>query len=237
MICIERPAGTGAAAELIATPPNPFLATVGLRVGPGPAGSGVRYQVAGDRLGTMPAAFFTAVEETVAQTLVQGLHGWQVTDAVVTLTQTGYWPRQSHAHARFDKTMSSTAADFRALTPLVLMAALRRAGTTVHEPVHRFRLETPACAAGLVLPVLTRLRGTVRSQALRGSAGLLEGDIPAAQVHALQRQLPGLTRGEGTLECAFDRYEPVRGEIPARPRTGRNPLDRKEYLLHVTRRA
>ena len=40
-ICIERPAGTGAAVEIIDTPPNPFLATVGLRIDPAPAGSGV----------------------------------------------------------------------------------------------------------------------------------------------------------------------------------------------------
>jgi translation elongation factor EF-G len=33
--------------------------------------------------------------------------------------------------------------DFRKLTPLVAMAALKRAGTVVCEPVHRFRLETP----------------------------------------------------------------------------------------------
>ena len=235
-ICIERPAGTGAAAEFIARPPNPFLATVGLRVEPAVAGSGVRYQVAGDRLGTMPVAFFKAVEETVHETLRQGLHGWQVTDAVVTLTHTGYWPRQSHAHAHFDKSMSSTAGDFRSLTPLVLMAALRQAGTTVHEPMHRFRLEAPADTAGPLLPALVRLRAIPRAPATRGSSCVLEGEIPAARVHALERQLPGLTRGEGVLDCAFGHYQPVRGAIPARPRTDHNPLDRKEYLLHVTRR-
>jgi hypothetical protein len=38
-----------------------------------------------------------------------------------TMTHSGYWPRQSHAHATFDKSMSSTAGTFRLLTPLVLM--------------------------------------------------------------------------------------------------------------------
>ena len=65
---------------------------------------------------------------------------------------------------------------------------------------------------------------------------MLEGEIPAARVHELQQQLPALTRGEGVLESAFDRYQPVRGAIPTRPRTDHNPLDRKEYLLHVVRR-
>jgi len=235
-ICIERPAGAGAAAEFIAAPPNPFLATVGLRVEPAARGSGVRYQVAGDRLGTMPPAFFTAVEETVHETLRQGLCGWQVTDAVVTLTHTGYWPRQSHAHGHFDKSMSSTAGDFRGLTPLVLMSALQQAGTVVLEPVHRFRLEAPADTAGPLLPVLARLGATPWPPAARDASVLLEGEIPAARVHELERLLPGLTRGEGVLDCAFERYRPARGDIPPRPRTDHNPLDRKEYLLHVTRR-
>ena len=55
-------------------------------------------------------------------------------------------------------------------------------------------------------------------------------------MHQLTQQLPGLTRGEGVLEAAFDRYRPVRGPVPSRPRTDHNPLNRKAYLLHVLRR-
>ena len=54
--------------------------------------------------------------------------------------------------------MSSTAGDFRNLTPLVLMSALQQAGTVVYEPIHRFRLETPADTFGPMLPALARLR-------------------------------------------------------------------------------
>ena len=234
-ICIERPASSGAAFEIIDTPPNPFLATVGLRVDPAPAETGVRFRLEVE-LGSMPFAFFKAVEETVTETLRQGIHGWQVTDCVVSMTHSGYWPRQSHAHAHFDKSMSSTAGDFRNLTPLVLMDALKLAGTTVHEPVHRFHLEMPADTFGAVLPVLARLRAVPGGPVIRGSLCLLDGDIPAAQVHELEEQLPGLTRGEGVLETTFGRYQPVRGDIPDRPRTDHNPLNREEYLLRVARR-
>ena len=40
----------------------------------------------------------------------QGLYGWQVTDCAVTMTHSGYAPRQSHAHQGFAKSMSSTGA-------------------------------------------------------------------------------------------------------------------------------
>ncbi len=152
------------------------------------------------------------------------------------MTHSGYWPRQSHAHGTFDKSMSSTAGDFRNLTPLVLMSALQQAGTRVYEPMHRFRLEIPADTLATVLPVLARLRGVPRAPAVRGSSYLVEGEIPAARVHELHQQLPALTRGEGVLECAFDHYQPVRGTVPTRPRSDHNPLDREEYLLHVVRR-
>uniref|UniRef100_UPI0036F3AA7E hypothetical protein n=1 Tax=Fodinicola feengrottensis TaxID=435914 RepID=UPI0036F3AA7E len=55
-------------------------------------------------------------------------------------------------------------------------------------------------------------------------------------MHELQQQLPALTRGEGVLESAFERYQPVSGQVPRRSRSDHNPLNRKEYLLHVVRR-
>ncbi|WP_033318981.1 elongation factor G [Streptomyces yerevanensis] len=235
-LCIERPVGTGAAVEFNGKDPNPFLATVGLRVDPAPVGSGVEFRLEVE-LGSMPYAFFKAVEDTVREALGQGPHGWQVTDCTVTMTHSGYSPRQSHAHQGFDKSMSSTGADFRGLTPLVLMDALRQAGTLVHEPMHAFRLEAPADTLGAVLPVLAKLRAVPQTTQARGTASVLEGRIPAAQVHQLEQQLPALTRGEGELETAFDHYAPAaRGVVPERERTDHNPLDRKEYLLNVTRR-
>ena len=234
-ICVESPVGTGAAAEFIGVAPNPFLATVGLRVEPAAPRSGVAYRV-GVELGSMPAAFFRAVQEAVDDALRQGLHGWRVTDCAVTLTHSGYWPRQSHAHQRFDKSMSSTAGDFRNLVPLVLADALRQAGTRVHEPVHAFHLEIPADTLGTVLPVLARCRAVPGPPTVRGSSCVFDGDVPAARVHALQRQLPALTRGEGVLETVFHRYRPVQGSAPERSRTDHNPFDRREYLLHVQRR-
>ena len=141
-LCIERPAGTGAAVEIGKTPPNPFLATVGLRIEPARPGSGVQ-----------------------------------------------------------------------------------------------FRLEVPADTATAVLPVLAQLRAVPRTSDTRAALCRLEGEIPAARVPGLEQQLPGLTRGEGVLDCAFARYQEVRGVIPERPRTDHNPLNRKEYLLRVTRNA
>ncbi|MFE6412855.1 GTP-binding protein [Streptomyces sp. NPDC057837] len=236
-LCVERLLGTGHAVEFNKRDANPFLATVGLRVESAPPGSGVAFRREVE-LGAMPYAFFKAVEDTVRETLGQGLRGWPIPDCTVTMTHCGYSPRQSHAHQGFDKSMSSTGADFRGLTPLVLAEALRRAGTRVHEPLHRFRVEAPADTAGALLPALAGLGAVPEATHHRGDVCVVEGTVPAARVHALGQRLPGLTRGEGELESSFARYAPAgHGRVPERPRTDHNPLNRKEYLLNVTRRA
>jgi ribosomal protection tetracycline resistance protein len=229
-ICVERPVGTGMAVELLGKAPNPFLATVGLRIEPAPINTGVTFRL-DVKVETMPLFVYKAVDEfqkamqeTVQETLEQGLYGWQVTDCLVTMTQSAY------------VSPSSTPKDFRLLTPLVLMSALKQAGTIVCEPMHHFHLEIPADTFGRIVPVLAQLRAVPQTSAMQGSSCLLEGEIPAARVHDLQQQLPGLTRGEGVLECAFDHYKPVRGTIPTRPRSDHNPLNPKEYLLHIVRR-
>jgi ribosomal protection tetracycline resistance protein len=235
-ICIERPIGTGAAVERLHQALNPFLATVGLRIEPAAAGSGVGFAIEAE-LGSMPLAFFRAVEATVRETLQQGLYGWEVIDCVVAMTHSGYLGKHGLGHQDFNKSMSSTGEDFRFLTPLVLMDALTEAGTGVCEPIHRFRIEIPGDTYGALAPVFGRLRAIPRTQELRGSTLVLEGDIPAAQVHDLRQRLASLTRGEGVLENTFDRYEPVTGAIPTRLRTDRDPLDREAYMLRVARRA
>ena len=212
-ICIERPAGPGTAAEFMDEPANPFRATVGLRIVPAEAGSGVRFRLGIER-GALPAAFQKAIEETVHQTLRQGLRGWQVTDAVVTLTRSGFTPPPPSGWSKW----SSSAGDFRNLTPLVLMRALRQAGTRVYEPVHRFHLETPADTAWSVRPALARLGAVPDTPVTQGSLLIVTGDIPAAQMHELRQQLPALTRGEGVLDATFGYYRLARGPAQSKRR-------------------
>jgi ribosomal protection tetracycline resistance protein len=207
-ICVERPAGAGTAAQFMGEPGNPFRATVGLRIVPGPAGSGVRFRLGVER-GALPVAFQKAVEETVHQTLQEGLRGWQVTDAEVTLTHSGFTPPPPSGWSKW----SSSAGDFRDLTPLVLMSALRQAGTRVYEPVHRFHLEAPADTAWSVLPALARLGAVPGPPLTQGALLTVTGDIPAAQVHELTQQLPALTHGAGVLDVTFGYYRAARDPL------------------------
>jgi len=238
-ICVERPVRTGTAEEILHAPANPFLATLGIRIDPAPPGTGTAVRLAVGHQ-SVPLyiyknmeSFAAAMEDYITRTLHQGLYGWQVTDCTVSLIRSQYSVADGPPSARGPL---SGPQDFRKLTPLVVMAALKRAGTVVCEPVHRFRLETPADTLTGLLPVLARLHVVPAVAATRDSWCTLEGDIPVTRVHELRQQIPPLTRGEGVMESSFDRYEPVRGPVPTRPRTDDNPLNREEYLDRVLRR-
>ncbi|WP_372671998.1 GTP-binding protein [Amycolatopsis kentuckyensis] len=218
---VEKPIGAGEAVEELDPAQRLyFFATVGLRVEPG---SGVEFGLSVE-LGSLPLAFHKAIEETVHRTLEQGLYGWEVLDVAVTLTHTAFF------------SPLSAASDFRKMTPLVLMAALQEAGTRVHEPVHRFELEIPANAVSAVLLKLGQLRAVPGEPVVGPSSCTLHGTIPSEHVHAFEQALPALSQGEGVFLSEFADYRPYPGPPPTRPRTGENPLDRKEYLAQVARR-
>jgi len=221
MIYIERPLGSASALEVLQSDDHPYSATVGLRVEPGPADSGIRFQLDFDpRLIPIyiykTAGHFTdAMTQYIRHTLKQGLYGWRVTDCLVTMNECNYYIGDG-ATKRVLPTARTTAADFRKLTPLVLMDALRQAGTVVCQPMTRVRLELPAPKLGEVLTALARLGATTGSPLPGGELSVVTAMLPSARVRSLQEQLPGMTGGEGVLDASFGGYEPIRGSYPRR---------------------
>jgi ribosomal protection tetracycline resistance protein len=220
-ICIERPIGTGEAFEVMGDGTNPFVATLGFRVEPGVGGSGIAYS---RELGSLPLAFYRATEETVYETITQGLYGWNLTDAAITLTHTGF------------SSVASVAADFRLLTPLVIMKALERAGTEVCEPIDLLELEIPEDTFSPVCSVLIAARATIKSTYRVGETHRISCEIPSVELRGAEQQLPGMTRGDAGWTTSFAGYRPVTGEAPVRERVGANPLNRAEYLASVGRK-
>ncbi|GAA3136537.1 ribosomal protection tetracycline resistance protein [Kribbella aluminosa] len=211
-IHVERLNGTGTAIREITE--GPWAAGVGFRVSP--VAEGIEYNLEVE-LGALPRAFHTAIEETVRQTLHQGPYGWEIPNIRIDLTHTAY------------SSPVTVAADFRRLVPLVLMRAIAEAGTTVLEPVNQVELDVPPDTIARIMAHLAEHRGVV-TQATQNH---LEGTIPAAGTHSFESQLPTLTRGEGVLATAFHSYSPVPAAPPIRHRTDGNPLNEKQYLLHL----
>jgi ribosomal protection tetracycline resistance protein len=215
---LERPIGTGSAMR------NGFRigiqALVGFRVQPAPRGAGLRYRLEVE-LGALPTSFHDAIRQTVQRSLQQGLFGWPMTDVCVTVTETAY------------SSVSSTAGDFRRLTPLPLFEALARAGTGVYEPLHRFDVEVPPDCVGPVLSALTRHEAEIEQSAPLGPGWQIRGQLPLRHIHAVRQALPGLTRGEAAWTAVPGDDRAVTGPAPTAERTDGNPLDEQAYLRHV----
>lgn len=219
-ICIERLEGSGTHVETIFEGENPFYATIGFLAEPAEPGTGLDYRF---ELGSLLPAYYRTIEESIHETLQQGLFNWEIPDLRLTLTHAGY------------SSVLSTGTDFRKLTPLVLLHAIQAAGTAVYEPIEELDIEIPEDSFGAVCGALINARAVLRQTLQEGSSHRVVCDVPTAEVTALERQLPGLTRGEASWSSTFAGYIPVSGEPPTRRRIGPNPLNRAHYLADVAR--
>lgn len=195
-IYIERVVRPGEAfQEIQRRGPNEFYATLGLKVEPGEPGSGISYRLEVE-LGSMPKSYHHVVEEMVYTTLQHGLYGWAVTDCLVTLTRTGLCPL-------------SSPCEFRRLTPLVLMRAIRQAGTCVCEPISSFELEIPSAMLSQVISALMSAGAMLKETSTGPHLAHIEGRLQTGRMSAFEKRLPSLTQGCGLLLTRFAGYQPV----------------------------
>ena len=219
VVCVERLAGEGRAAEIFPDTKPPFYATVGFTIRP----------KRGERStwsftpGKAKQGFFDAAEEGGRSVLEQGLYGWPVIDWDVEVTDLIYL-------------VNSVPADYRRLAMLVMADAIRDAGTVVCEPLHEVRITTSPESVGAVVHALSTHRGTVVDAGSEGEISRISGTIPAAEIDGLTRELPGLTNGRADMETRFCDYRPVEGDPPVRRRTDLNPFDRVEFMSRLSGR-
>ena len=239
-IYVERPARAGRFLAEVRDEGNPFWAALGLSVEPTPPGHGVEFVVAVPT-SSIPlfiykttANFAAVVGRHVRDALQEGLYGWDVTDCRVTVTECGWTVADGPPSKRGP---TSTPNDYKRLTPIVVMRALADGGTVVCEPMLDVRIDAPARSLGAVLATVSRLRGLAQTPSIVGDAAVVAARLPAARSHELQRELAGLTHGEGAVETTFGGYEPLAGEPPVRERTTPNPLKLDEYLMVIAKRA
>jgi ribosomal protection tetracycline resistance protein len=211
VICVERPARAGRAVLRMGEGDHLHHYTLGVTVEPAAPGAGVQLIIAAPR-STLPLHVYSTVEDfadTVRghldEPLKAGPHGWQVTDLTVTVVESGYIPP------------GPPPAHVRMTTARVVAEAIQRAGTVVCEPVDRFRIEAPPDVVSSVLGLLGRHRAIPEAPEAGASVVVITGTMPTAEVDAVRLRLPGVTRGEGLLESAFDHHAPTSGRPRRRP--------------------
>lgn len=83
------------------------------------------------------------------------------------------------------------------------------------EPIERLVVDTPQASAGAVIEKIGRRRGVLEQM-----TGLdrvrLEFLVPSRGLFGYRSEFMTDTRGEGIMSSVFERYEPVKGDIPHR---------------------
>ena len=187
MICIERPMTTAESVHVMDLPNAPleYYATLGFKIEPGLIDSGIEYITDGHS-GRIPKGFQSVVRESVYTFLKNGLHDCQVTDIIITLTETGICPLSLSSH-------------FRQLTPVLLRQALEQAQTKVCEPYSAFELELPTDLLNTTLTGLKKYDLKIIDGGVNKSNYTVQGETLTKHIHAIQSLLPSLTQGRGVL--------------------------------------
>ena len=83
------------------------------------------------------------------------------------------------------------------------------------EPIERLVVDTPQASAGAVIEKIGRRRGILES--MNGLDRVrLEFLVPSRGLFGYRSEFMTDTRGEGIMSSVFEKYEPVKGDIPHR---------------------
>ncbi len=203
--------------------PKPCWAIMRFLIEPGERGIGVVYKsiVA---VNDIQLKYQKEAERSIAGALKQGIKGWEVTDCRITLI------------AGEDHPMHSRAGDFAIATPMGIMNGLVNTGTTLLEPMIRFRINATDDLLGVITSDITRMRGNFESPVVENNKFTLEGIVPLSTSLDFPVKLSSRSGGKARISTRFAGYSECPDELGTiRPFKGISPLDTAKYILKARR--
>ncbi len=201
------------------TMPKPCWAVLKLKIEPLEQGSGVQYS---SEVGVndILLKYQKEVERTIPKALEQGIKGWEVTDLKITLV------------AGEDHVMHSRAGDFVIATPMALMNGMKESGTTLLEPIMKFKLEAPEEILGQIASDIHNMRGEFEQPIFSNDRIKMRGLLPAATSMEYAVKLASRSAGKAFIQMQFHSYRKVEDELGTiREYKGISPLDRAKFIL------
>lgn len=213
----EMPLSMGSYSLNMYTEENPFPATVGIRVEPNDMGLVIDSEVS---TGHLPQTFQNGIHDGIMRSVKEGLKGWEITNARVTIIEGGF------------NSVDSTAAAFRHLTPIVFMEALNIAETKLLWPVNKFIMKVDRAHYGKILSDLLSMKAFEINTIEESDKMTITGKIPVETSYSYDKRFVALTSGMGMFSQFFDRYMETPEDVhKERPRNQVDPLNRGKYIL------
>lgn len=148
--------------------------------------------------GAVPKNFFPAVEKGLAESMKKGvLAGCPVTGVKAILVDGSYHP------------VDSSEMAFKTAASLAFKEGIKLADPTILEPVGTLTALIPNDNTGDVMGDLNKRRGRVLGMNPADEKGMtvITAEVPEREMQSFTMQLRQITRGRGSFEFEFVRYE------------------------------
>ncbi len=170
---------------------------VTIEVEPGKRGSGFSFKDA-TKGGVVPKEFVPAVRQGCEEAAQSGsLAGYPAVDLQVRLVDGQYHD------------VDSSERSFKIAGSMAMRDALRKGKSVLLEPVMRVEVVTPDEFVGAVQGDLGSRRGKLKGLEIRGSAKIIEAEVPLATMFGYVNNLRSMTQGRATYTMQFSHYAQV----------------------------
>lgn len=190
-----------------------------LEVKPLPEGSGFQYK---SKLSTdfLHKKYQRQTERLVNQYAKQGLFGWEVTDAEVSLVD-----------GKFDS-MGSEPKHFNIAVPLAFMRALKDAGMQILEPISTYSIVVPKENLSSVIQLLSKKGSNFEIDEAMENTAKITGEAPLDLMSDFPIELNKITSGRGIYSQSVIKYELARKQQQESPYIGVDPRNEVPFIIN-----
>lgn len=194
---------------------------VGFEVKPLPKGSGLKYQSKFSTDYLFPK-YQKQVERLVKMYCQQGLYGWEVTDAEISLI-----------NGKCDN-VGSDPADFNIAVPIALMRAFKDAGMKLLEPNMFYTINCPKEDYKSILRLISNYGVLYDSINFEGTNIVMSGIAPLREIVDLPTTIMKLSGGHASMIQRPYGYTDYVSDIPViKDYVGVDPRNEEEFIMNM----
>jgi elongation factor G len=164
-----------------------------------PIGEGAGFEFVNKIVGgVVPREYVPAVQAGIAESMQNGvLAGFPLVDIRARLVDGSYHD------------VDSSEMAFKIAGSMALKAAKSKCNPVLLEPIMKVEVVMPEEYMGDIMGDISSRRGRVEGMEARGSAQIVRGMVPLAEMFGYVNNLRSRTQGRGTFSMQFDHYEEV----------------------------
>jgi elongation factor G len=148
--------------------------------------------------GVVPREYIPAVQAGIEESMQNGvLAGFPLVDIRARLVDGSYHD------------VDSSEMAFKIAGSMALKAAKSKCNPVLLEPIMKVEVVMPEEYMGDIMGDISSRRGRVEGMEARGSAQIVRGMVPLAEMFGYVNNLRSRTQGRGTFSMQFDHYEEV----------------------------